>query len=233
VRAAFFDIDGTLTKDRTWKGFLDYFNYHRKRRITHVAFLVAHYPLYFLYRLGIISAGTFRGNWAADMPWYIRGYSIEQAEAVWDWCVTRYLNQQWREDSLAILNAHLNAGEPVVLVSSGPLPLVQRIGKELGTDLAVGTVLEVKDNKYTGRSLPPICIDESKARLAKSHLNHMNYSVDYDQSYAYADSITDLHLLSMVGNPTAVYPEQQLRSLAIERGWQIFPQSLVDQRASA
>lgn len=224
MQAAFFDIDGTLTNDRTWKGFLDYFIQNRERQATHVGFLALHYPLYFLYRIGIISAGRFRGAWAADMAWYVRGYTLQQAEGVWDWCVTRFLNQHWREDTLSILKEHLDHAVPVVLVSSGPLPLVERIAEELGTDHAVGTALEVKDNKYTGRSLVPVCIDEFKASLAKSQLKQLNYSIDYDQSYAYADSITDIHLLSMVGKPTAVYPEPQLRSIAVERGWDIFPE---------
>ena len=47
MRAAFFDIDGTLTSERTWKGMMDYFTAAHLRRWTHLAFFAAHYPLVF------------------------------------------------------------------------------------------------------------------------------------------------------------------------------------------
>jgi phosphoserine phosphatase len=47
--------------------------------------------------------------------------------------------------------------------------------------------------------------------------------VDLAESYAYADSTSDLHLLEMVGHPVATYPDDGLRPIALERGWQIFP----------
>ena len=112
----------------------------------------------------------------------------------------------------------------MVLVSSGPEPLVRRIAQELGTEHAVGTTLEVKDRRYSGRSLPPVCIDEHKASHAQAYLRQQGLEVDLSGSYAYADSISDLHLLAMVGNPTAVYPEEALREIAAGRGWRIFPQ---------
>lgn len=224
MKVAFFDIDGTLTDDRTWKGFLDYFQTHRLRRLTHVLFLGLHYPLYFLHRIGWISAGRFRGTWAADMAWYVRGYSLQKAQTVWDWSVERFLNQHWRPDTRIMLNQHKQAGEQVILVSSGPEPLIQRIAQELGADHAIGTTLEIKNGRFTGRSLPPVCIDEFKAIKAKRYLKTEGIYVDLAASYAYADSITDLHLLEMVGNPIAVYPDEALRNLAASRGWRTYPQ---------
>ena len=223
MRAAFFDIDGTLTNDRTWKGFLDYFQTHNLRRATHVVFLGIHYPLYFLYRLGLASADQARGFWASHMAWYVRDYSIEEGQKVWDWTVERFLNRHWRADTRALLDEHRQAGEPVILVSSGLQPLVQRIALELGIEHAVGTYLETKNGRYTGRSLSPICIGEYKASLAQEYLRAQGINIDLEQSCAYADSISDLGLLNMVGQPTAVYPEPALRKVAEERGWRIFP----------
>ena len=45
--------------------------------------------------------------------------------------------------------------------------------------------------------------------------------IDLSQSYAYSDSITDLPMLEVVGNPVAVNPDKDLRRIAEERGWQI------------
>jgi phosphoserine phosphatase len=101
--------------------------------------------------------------------------------------------------------------------------MVERIASEVGAQHAVGTRLEIRGGRYTGHSLAPVCIDENKARLVRQHFEDNNLQVDLSQSFAYADSITDLGLLEMVGNPTAVYPDKTLNSIARQRGWRILP----------
>ena len=223
MRAAFFDVDDTLTNTRVWEGLMEYFERRSLRRWTHRLFWSYHMPLYSLRKIGLISEGAFRSLWAADLAWYVRGYTQSQAEPVWDWIVTEYLSQHWRVDTRALLDGHLQAGDLVVLVSGGPVPLLQRIAQELGVSHVVGTHFEFRDGHYSGRSLKPVCIDENKASLAQAYLRERGLQVDFEASYAYADSISDRFLLDMVANPVATYPDDQLRAVAQERGWQIFP----------
>jgi phosphoserine phosphatase len=42
-----------------------------------------------------------------------------------------------------------------------------------------------------------------------------------DASYAYADSLTDVPVLELVGHPVAVYPDEGLAALAWQKGWPI------------
>ena len=44
---------------------------------------------------------------------------------------------------------------------------------------------------------------------------------DLARSYAYSDSITDVHMLEAVGHPHAVNPDKELRRVARERGWPV------------
>lgn len=221
--AAFFDIDGTLTSERLWKGMLEYFKRNGSRRWTHRAYIGLNFPTYILRKMGLISEVAFRRPWAANMAWYLRGCTPEDCEPMWNWVVEEYMQGAWREDSIAILKQYLKKGVPVVLVSSGPQPLTQHVARELGTEHAVGTKLEMRDGRYTGRSLKPVCIGEFKASLAKAYLAEVGFDVDLAASYAYADSTSDLGLLEMVGHPVATYPDEGLRKVAIERGWEIFP----------
>jgi phosphoserine phosphatase len=39
--------------------------------------------------------------------------------------------------------------------------------------------------------------------------------------YAYSDSVTDLPMLEIVGNPRAVNPDRALRRIAQRRGWPV------------
>jgi HAD superfamily hydrolase (TIGR01490 family) len=225
MRAAFFDVDGTLTTARVWQGLMDYFRVHNIRRATHLFFWLYHFPLYLLRRMKLISEGSFRKPWAAHLAWYFRGYSVEYAEQIWEWVVAQGLKYYWRADTCVILKEHLEKGDLVVLVSGGPLPLLKHIGEYLGTPHVVGTSVEIRNGRYTGRSVEPICFDEHKANLAKAYLDEIMLVVDLDQSYAYADSTADLSMLEMVGTPIVTYPTEELRCIAQERGWRIYPEA--------
>jgi HAD superfamily hydrolase (TIGR01490 family) len=182
-----------------------------------------HFPLYIARKLGLISDGTFRKPWPAHLGWYVRGYSTEEAEQVWNWVVDTHVNKNWREDTCQILQKHKESGDLTVLVSGTPVPLLQRIAGDIGADHAVGTGLEVRDGKYTGRSSGPACIADNKVSLTRAYMELNGIDIDYDASFAYADSVSDQHMLEMVAHPVATYPDEGLRQLAQDRVWQIFP----------
>jgi HAD superfamily hydrolase (TIGR01490 family) len=182
-----------------------------------------HFPFYFAFRLGIISDGAFRKPWPAHLGWYIRGYTLEEADQVWSWVVDTLVSQNWRDDTCQLLKQHQEEGYLTVLVSGTPATLLQRIADEVGAEHWVGTGLEIQGGKYTGRSSGPACIAEEKVNLTKAYLATNGIDVDYETSYAYADSASDKYLLEMVGHPVATYPDQGLRQIAEELNWEIFP----------
>jgi HAD superfamily hydrolase (TIGR01490 family) len=221
TKAAFFDVDGTLTTERVWRGMLEYFVQRKLRTWTRRFFWAYHMPFYLLYKAGLVSQSAFRNPWAAHLPWFIRGYRIEQAQAVWDWVAKEYLTPFWRPDAMELIKKHKAAGDLVVLVSAGLTPLEEAIAYRVGADLAVGTQPEIKDGRFTGRLAGLVCLDEQKAELAKAELHARNLDVDLTASTAYADSGTDIHMLKMVGNPVAFHPDEELKPIAEKRGWQI------------
>jgi HAD superfamily hydrolase (TIGR01490 family) len=222
-KAAFFDLDGTLTKAHVWHGMLEYFRVHKQRQWTHRVYMAYHMPLYILRKLGIISEGAFRKPWPAHLGWYVRGYTLAEADQVWNWVIDNYMDQHWRADTCQILEQHRENEAITVLVSGTPVPLLKRIAEKIGADHAVGTSLEVQDGRYTGHSIGPACIDDNKVSLTNQYMDQNGIHIDYPASYAYADSISDQSMLEIVGHPVATYPDENLLELAQERGWQIFP----------
>ena len=216
-------MDGTLTTAHVWHGIMDYFKVHHLRQWTHRAYLAYHYPLYFFYRLGLISDGAFRKPWPAHLGWYIRGYTMDEADQVWSWVVDTLVSKNWREDTCQIFDQHREERYLTVLVSGTPVPLLERIADEISANYCVGTELEIEAGRYTGRSSGPACIADQKVSLTKAFFKTNGIEIDYEASYAYADSASDKDLLEMVGHPVATYPDQRLRQIAVERDWQIFP----------
>lgn len=231
-RAAFFDVDGTLTKTNVWRHFIAYFRTHHTKKAAHLLFTALHYPLYWMRKIGLTSESAFRAAWAEHLAWYLRGENEAKAQLIWQWIIRDMeAKRVWRDDVIQVLQEHLAKGDLVVLVSSGPQPLIQAIGEALGAHHAVGTMLETKRGVFTGRSLKPVCIDQHKAELARAYLKQSGKEVDFQHSYAYADSVTDIGLFELVGHPIAVYPDEELRKIAVEAGWSVLPRFRADVHA--
>ncbi|UYN91478.1 MAG: HAD-IB family hydrolase [Anaerolineales bacterium] len=218
---AFFDVDGTLTTERVWRGVLDYYKAKGKRTWTLFQYWVYHMPLYLLHSVGLLSQSAFRTPWAAHLMWFLRGDTPEQAEPVWDWVTTEYMQGLWRAQGLDKIMEHKAQGHLVVLVSAGPQPLVERMARELGADMAVGTKPAVHKGRYTGGVDGMVSIDENKASLARAALADHKIDVDFAASWAYADGSTDVGLLEMAGHPVAFFPDEFLKPIALERGWPV------------
>ncbi|MDP3968415.1 MAG: HAD family hydrolase [Nocardioides sp.] len=122
------------------------------------------------------------------------------------------------DEAVCLIDEHHLAGRDVVIVSTSGSEVVEPIGAMLGADRVVATRMEVVDGKYTGE-IDYYAYAENKAtaieELAATH------GYDLDRCYAYSDSITDVHMLEVVGHPHAVNPDKELRRVAAERGWPI------------
>lgn len=119
-------------------------------------------------------------------------------------------------EPLDLLKRHRERGERVYIVSAALQEIVDPLADELGFDGAVGSLCEVVDGRYTGRSLRA-CHGPGKADAVRELA--AAEEIDLAASTAYSDSHTDLPFLEAVGRPVAVNPDRELRRIARERGW--------------
>jgi phosphoserine phosphatase len=82
----------------------------------------------------------------------------------------------------------------------------------------VATRMEIVDGRYTGE-IDYYAYAEEKARA----IEHLAETVGYDlgECYAYSDSVTDVHMLQVVGHPFAVNPDRELRRIATANDWPV------------
>ena len=116
-----------------------------------------------------------------------------------------------------LLGRHKRAGREVYICSSSPEDYLAILAEELGLDGVIGTRAEVVEGRYTGLLDGAMCHGPEKARRVGELA--VERGIDLDRSYAYSDSINDLPLLEMVGNPVAMNPDHALRQVARQRGW--------------
>jgi HAD superfamily hydrolase (TIGR01490 family) len=133
--------------------------------------------------------------------------------------VERVVRPRLYPQALALIEAHRDAGHLVILASSGPQDYVEILAEVIGADGALGTRAEVAEGVYTGRLIGDPAHGPEKASrvwsLAVERRIHLRSSI------AYSDSISDLPLLELVGNPVAVNPSRALARVARSRDWPI------------
>jgi phosphoserine phosphatase len=122
------------------------------------------------------------------------------------------------DEAVSLIEEHHLAGRDVIIVSASGTEVVEPIGEMLGADAVLATRLEVVDGRYTG-NIDHYVYAENKAAAMEELADARGY--DLSRSYAYSDSITDVHMLEVVGHPYAVNPDKELRRTAEANGWPV------------
>jgi HAD superfamily hydrolase (TIGR01490 family) len=219
--AALFDLDGTLYTGHIWQDLVRHHwvsRRHRRWVVAYVAWNMAPLPLY---KLGLMSQETFYAAWGETMGWLLRGWTVDESQALFERLAEEQMLPNLRADVTSLLHRHLDQGHLVALVSGTFAPLLQTVARRIGVSHAVGTPLEMRDGRYTGRIVPPLCQGAGKPRRVKAYLEGKGLTVDWAASFGYADSGTDLALLSQVGHPVAVSPDPVLLAQAQAQGWPV------------
>ena len=133
-------------------------------------------------------------------------YDDTMADRIWEG--TRELAQR-----------HLEAGQRVWLVTASPVELAGIIASRLGLTGALGTVAESVDGVYTGRLVGGLLHGEAKAAAVEALA--AREGLDLARCSAYSDSANDLPMLRLVGHPTVVNPDAELRAEARANQWPV------------
>jgi HAD superfamily hydrolase (TIGR01490 family) len=130
-------------------------------------------------------------------------------------------NPSQRADVVARLHEHQAQGHQIVIISGMLSPALELLRNHLGADGCIGTESEIRNSRYTGRSIPPVSMGVHKAVKAREFFQSRGMTVDWSASFAYGDSFTDRDMLELVGHPVAVYPDKKLHALAQAQNWEV------------
>jgi len=147
-----------------------------------------------------------------------QGWPVERVGEI----VTRHLEElilpHVYAEAEALLTQHRGAGQDVIIVSTSGQEMVGPIGALLGAACVIATRMEIAEGRYTGK-FEFYAYGEAKAVRVRELAAERGYQLP--DCYAYSDSITDLPMLEVVGNPRVVNPDRALRRVAEQRGWPI------------
>lgn len=212
--AAFFDLDKTLLRRSSALALAP--SFHERGLISRWQLAKAA-AMQLLFVAGGASAEAVR-RMAEEGLLVLRGVRPEELEELVAGAMEPILRPLVYREPLDLAGRHRARGERIFVVSAALQEVVGRIAEDLGFDGALGTVCELEDGVYTGRSLRPL-YGEAKAEAVRELARREG--IDLDGSTAYSDSHTDLPFLETVGRAIAVNPDRALRRLARERGWPV------------
>lgn len=118
----------------------------------------------------------------------------------------------------ALLDEHRAKGHFTILSSASPEIYVREIGRELGFDLSLGTVVDF------GPLFPDLENHKGEAKVWR--LRELLPPAWFEggrlpQAHGYSDSTADLPMLRICAAATVVNPGRELREIAASEGWQV------------
>ena len=153
--AALFDADGTLYSAQYGRGLMKYALAHG-RRLHAAAYFASLIPASIPVTLKLTHNEGFDRAKIGRMAWLLRGWSEAQGKRAFEWVTDDYLLPTRREHVLARLRGHQQAGHLVVIASGTFTPSLQILGDRLRVTDLVGTEIELRDGRFTGRCAGPI-----------------------------------------------------------------------------
>jgi HAD superfamily hydrolase (TIGR01490 family) len=189
------------------------------------------------YRAGLMTKRQLARDAWANIQFRMKGSNDETTKALWNRILdsiagTRVVDlarlgpqilsgvlPRLYPEVLAAAWGHQDAGRPVYIVTAASQELSDLLARVLVFDGGIGARSEIRDGVYTGRPDGPFTYREGKAEAIRQVAEREGF--DLAESYAYSDSESDLPMLRAVGHPVAVNPDDALRRVAREQGWEI------------
>jgi HAD superfamily hydrolase (TIGR01490 family) len=207
-RIALFDLDGTLL---AWDCQLLFRHFVLRREPWRGIFLPVF--LMFLPIAGFLGSGRMKRVFLSFL-WRMSPEKLAACSRDFARHVMPAIYPELRGE----LVRHRAAGDFLILASASPEFYVREIGRELGFDLTLGTVVE------TGPFFPPLENHKGAAKVArlKRELPASNFEDGkLRHCHGYTDSRADLPMLGLCESATVVNPPPELAALAQESGWRI------------
>jgi HAD superfamily hydrolase (TIGR01490 family) len=213
--AAFFDVDGTLTRTTILHPLI----WYQRARLSR--------PRYALWAAGLMVevprlVWTDRRSRCRVHEIFYRRYAGLVADDLRAWHCQTFADNLRRvlfPAAAACLEEHRRQGHRIVLVTGGLDFVMRPLAEHVGATDLIATHLVESDGVLTGELAGPPIADERKGELVREYAD--KHGIDLARSFAYTDSHGDLPMLDCVGRPAAVNPDRRLRGLAAARGWRV------------
>lgn len=218
MRVAIFDFDGTIYAEETFTLLMKHLKEHPTYQTSYKRFYRAIVPPYIANKLKVYPDSKMKKR---SMQLYLEAFEgrTKQEMDLYFGEIKSVMQQDFNKKVLDRLKLHQQEDIHILLVSGAFTQFLERVTDGLVFNQIIGTDIFYRDEKVYTKNVITHINGEQKTLKVHEALN--GHQIDWENSFAYGDSFSDLPVLELVGNPVAVRPDEKLRSLANERRWEV------------
>jgi HAD superfamily hydrolase (TIGR01490 family) len=132
----------------------------------------------------------------------------------------RYLVEtKIRQKAKEAIDFHHRQGAKTVILSASVKDVCAPVRDYLKIDDVICTEMELNGGIYTGKVSGNYCYGEEKLQRVNEYCQQHQFN--FENAWYYADSISDLSVLSAIGYPVCVTPDRKLEKHARKMGWPV------------
>lgn len=191
-KLAIFDVDYTLTKSETLYELFKFMIRKDKKLLRHLPVSLGS-AMFYVFKL-------FDEKQAKDnFIRFLNGIHEEELSDVMKEFYHQKLSKILYKDAIDTIKKLKAQGCLIYLISASPEAYLNELYEIKEVDMIIGTRLKYGNCRYSihGKN----CKGEEKVKRLMEVLEKKNIEVDFENSYMYSDSLSDLPLLKLVGNP--------------------------------
>ncbi len=211
---AIFDLDGTIMTTNVVEQYLwaRLPELSRPQQLAEITQVISRLPSY------LRAEGRDRGAFLRAIYRRYRGADLAGLEALVDQTVAPLILSRLSPDAARRIREHRAAGHRTVLITGVVRPMTRPL-RELFDVIIAADLATDEQGRCTGFLTGPPLVGESRAAWLQHYASLQG--LDLRRSFAYADSYSDLPMLTTVGHPVAVSPDVPLMRAANAKQWSV------------
>ena len=193
-KLAIFDVDYTLTKRET---LVEFYFFMIKKDPKLIKYLPKSLFSSLLYVLKLYDASKAKKTFIR----FIDG--IEESEMkkiVKEFYETRFSKILYK-DAIDMIRKMKKEGYKIYLISASAEFYLKELYNIKEVDKVIGTIFTTENGLHRNEICGENCKGEEKVKRLKEVLKKENIEVDFENSYMFSDSLSDLPLFDLVGHP--------------------------------
>ena len=210
---ALFDLDNTLLandSDFLWGCFLV-----EKGLVNKSTYDDANKRFYAEYKQGTLDIFEFLAFTLKPLT----QFSMKELSQLHNEFMEKHITSAMTQKGIAQIQHHREKGDIIVIITATNSFVTGPIAEAFKVDDLIATEPEIINGQYTGQVAGTPCFQGGKIIRLNQWLESTSH--DLEGSTFYSDSHNDLPLLEQVTTPIAVDPDDELKTIALERNWEI------------
>ncbi|WP_446897261.1 HAD-IB family hydrolase [Clostridium sp. LBM24168] len=193
-RFAIFDVDFTITKRET---LLEFYLFMIKKH----PILILHVPISLISSILFITGFMNTKRTKEIFIGFINGIDEKEMNSLVNEFYNKRLSKIFYEDAISEMRKLKSRGFKIYLISASAEFYLNTLYNIKEVDKIIGTKFLKSNGRYSNKIVGKNCKGDEKVRRLKNYLQAHNIEVDFENSYMFSDSLSDLPLLKLVGNP--------------------------------